>query len=101
MTDTNAPGAVTPIEEGVVLMPPPVPEGMTRHDISVESFRVYDYGNGIAYRIERPVTLFVKRKPISEGGDTHRVVDAEGVVHYPRPGWLAIKWGNTDNSVAF
>lgn len=44
----------------------------------------------MTYRIEEPVTL-VRRK----GGTTHRVIDAQGVVHcYPAPetGISVIKW---------
>lgn len=57
--------------------------------IDNEKYRMYDFGNGVTYRIDFPVQLNVKRKP---EGDSHRVIDALGVSHYVRAGWVAIKW---------
>lgn len=46
-----------------------------------EIWREYDFG-GRVYRIENPVDLYFR-----PGGETHRVVDSEGVVHcVPAPG---------------
>lgn len=59
-------------------------------DITCEAWREYDFG-GRVYRISLPVTLvFFYRsalKGFAQQGDTHRIVDSEGVVHcVPRPG---------------
>lgn len=61
-------------------------------DISVESWREYIFPNGAVYRISNPERLNVKRKP---EGDSHRVVDALGVVHYIPAGWMALRWFQT------
>lgn len=54
---------------------------VTQSDISDEASREYDFG-GRVYRINSPVTLFMR-----PGGTTHRVLDANGVVHcVPAPG---------------
>ena len=50
-------------------------------DISHEMWREYEWidpdtGNLRIYRIERPITLFLR-----PGGTTHRVVDSLGVAH--------------------
>ena len=55
----------------------------------VEEWREYDFG-GRVYRIAAPVS--VEFRP---GGETHRVTDAEGVVHcVPAPGvnGCALRW---------
>lgn len=62
-------------------------------DITCEAWREYDFG-GRVYRINLPVTLVLffrtgKYTPLGFGqqGDTHRIVDIDGVVHcVPRPG---------------
>lgn len=47
----------------------------------VEEWREYDFG-GRVYRIEKPQTVYYR-----PGGSTHRVTDAEGIVHcVPAPG---------------
>ena len=76
-------------------------------DISKELWREYDFGDRI-YRIDEPVTLvlFFRTGPYTprgfgQQGDTHRVVDKDGVVHcVPRPGidGCVIRWKNQDNS---
>jgi hypothetical protein len=49
------------------------------HDLTREEWREYDFG-GRVYRIAAPQTLYL-------GTTTHRVVDAEGLVHcVPSPG---------------
>ena len=59
-------------------------------DVSgVEAWREYDFG-GRVYRIENPVTIQYRN-----GGETHRVTDAVGVVHcVPAPGQhgCALRW---------
>lgn len=62
-------------------------------DISEEQWREVDTG-GRVYRIDSPVTLVFRK-----GGSTHRVVDAEGVVHCyaaPETGRSVIRWKSKD-----
>jgi hypothetical protein len=64
---------------------------MEPKDISKEQWREYDFG-GRTYRIESPRQLFI-------GTTTHRVVDANGVVHcVPAPGQdgCAARWQPRD-----
>jgi hypothetical protein len=67
---------------------------ITMHDISAEAWREYEHG-GRTFRIESPVTLYLR-----PGGSTHRVLDAEGVVHCnPAPGdGCALRWKPRDPS---
>lgn len=59
-----------------------------------EEWRSYLYTDDFVYRIDRPVKLYVKAKP---EGDSHRVVDAEGVTHYIPAGWRILRWvGKTE-----
>lgn len=52
---------------------------MQPKDISQEEYREYDFG-GRVYRIDNPKDLYI-------GATTHRVVDADSVVHcIPVPG---------------
>jgi len=55
---------------------------LSTHDLTgTEEWREYDF-NGRVYRINHPTKLSFR-----PGGTTHRVVDAEGVVHcVPAPG---------------
>lgn len=77
------------------------PLDMERHDISIEQWREYVWPNAgsteIVYRIEAPETLFIRT---TERGDSHRVVDVNGVVHYIPAGWQVMRWkvkpGNHD-----
>ena len=47
----------------------------------VEAWREYDFA-GRVYRIENPVSVEFR-----QGGDTHRITDAAGIVHcLPAPG---------------
>jgi hypothetical protein len=47
----------------------------------VEEWREYDFG-GRVYRIEAPTNVHFR-----PGGETHRVTDADGIVHcVPAPG---------------
>ena len=78
---------------------------MITGDLRDEEWREYEMpdGNGgtFVYRIANPVTLFLR-----EGGSTHRVLDAQGIVHLlPGPGYrgTAIRWKprNPEAPVAF
>lgn len=64
-------------------------------DISSEAYRIYTYTQGRTLRIDAPETLYVLP------GDSHRVVDAEGVTHRPTPGFLAISWKPRPGAPAF
>lgn len=55
-------------------------------DITSEQFRIYAYADGGRYRINAPDRLYV----LPSG--SHRVIDEDGIVHRPTPGWLAISW---------
>jgi len=56
-------------------------------DISSEIYRIYTYANGERFRIDRPSELY-----LLDGGASHRVIDTEGVCHYPRRGWVGLSW---------
>lgn len=66
--------------------------------LTTEVFREYHYENGAKYRIDGPVTLYYKT---DERGDTHRVLDSNGMTHYVRRGWLAISWHAPAEPVSF
>jgi hypothetical protein len=66
---------------------------LSQNDISNELWREYDFG-GRVYRIENPVTLFMR-----SGGTTHRVVDSVNVTHcVPAPGvnGCVLRWTGCD-----
>ena len=67
-------------------------------DISTEEWREYRYANGDHYRIEQPKTLFLKR---DAEGDSHRILDRDGITHYVRRGWVAIAWHAPSAPVSF
>ena len=70
---------------------------MIEHDISTEQWREYDYGNGRVYRIETPVTLYIK-----EGGSGHRILDKEGVTHWvPVNCHYCLRWYAPAEPVSF
>jgi hypothetical protein len=51
-------------------------------DLTSELWREYDFP-GRVYRIEEPITFYYR-----PGGETHRVLDSEGVIHcVPAPGF--------------
>ena len=55
----------------------------------VEDWREYDF-KGRVYRIEKPISVGFR-----PGGETHRVVDSDGVVHcVPAPGYFGcvLRW---------
>lgn len=64
-------------------------------DISgLEDWREYVYKDGSIYTITNPTKIYVTRKP---NGDSHRLIDAQGIRHYVPSGWVAFrfqgKWG--------
>ena len=65
--------------------------GLTKAAVISEMHREYVFNDGFTYRITNPVTLYVKRKP---DGDSHRVVDADGTIHYIPVGWRVLRWVN-------
>lgn len=52
----------------------------------LEVFREYIYPDGSTYRVDTPVSLFVK-----ESG-SHKLVDASGMNHYVKSGWVAFRF---------
>lgn len=67
-----------------------VKDGYVEHDISSEAWREVVYTDGKVYRIDNPVKLVTRK-----GGSTHRVLDAEGVVHCyvaPESGKTTLRW---------
>lgn len=59
-------------------------------DLRDEEYREYVLESGKVYRIVAPQTLWVRM-----GGNTHRVLDSEGVVHcVPGPGYrnAVLRW---------
>lgn len=71
----------------------PIPGLIGPKDLTVEDYREYaDLTNGTVYRINNPVALYFR-----EGGTTHRVVDANGVVHcvaYGPGQAVVLRWKN-------
>jgi hypothetical protein len=68
---------------------------MKTYDLTVELWREYDFG-GRVYRIDNPQSLY-----IHEGGTTHRVLGADGVIHcVPAPGQFgcALRWKSRDET---
>jgi len=68
---------------------------MKEFDLTSEPWREYDFG-GRVYRIDNPQKLFYR-----EGGTTHRVLDAKGVIHcVPAVGHFGciLRWGGGDVS---
>ena len=64
-------------------------------DLTTEEYREYVQPDGFTYRIDSPVALYRR-----DGGATHRVVDAAGVVHCVPCGALhpntVIRWKNRE-----
>lgn len=71
---------------------------MNKSDISKETLREYVYPNGDVYSINAPEYLYVKQ---DDKGDSHRVVSMDGMTHYPKRGWIAIRWRAPDEPVSF
>lgn len=66
-----------------------LPSDYSQKDISSEEWREVEC-NGITYRIDNPTTLITRK-----GGSTHRVIDANGVVHCyaaPETGKTILRW---------
>jgi hypothetical protein len=63
-------------------------------DISQEAWRTYHFPTGDT-TILFPVKLNVKRK---KEGDSHRIIDADGVSHYVPAGWLRLSWKGKDGT---
>jgi hypothetical protein len=71
---------------------------LIERNISNELWREYDFG-GRVYRIEAPQKLFYR-----EGGATHRVATADGVVHCvlaPGVDGCVLRWKQADGLVSF
>jgi len=72
--------------------------------LTSENYREYEFGeedNRYIYRIDNPVALFLHKRSDGKGyGDTHRVLDYDGVVHcVPAPGGrdnCVIRWKSID-----
>jgi hypothetical protein len=72
-------------------VPPPSPSDLVRLNLSCEEWRTYSWGE-YKYRIHNPVAVYFRK-----GGETHRVVDADGVAHcVPAPGQkgCVLTWKN-------
>ena len=67
-------------------------------DLTSEEYRTYTYADGSAFRIDRPVKLFVIE---GEKADSHRVVDEAGVTHRPTLGYIGISWKPREGQLAF
>lgn len=63
--------------------------GLRRCEITSESWREYVYKDGFVYRVTATRRLYIRK---SDAGDSHRAVDADGVVHYIPAGWRVIRW---------
>ena len=71
---------------------------MTETPITTEEWREYHYADSASYRVTKPVRLWRKK---DADGDSHRVLDADGVTHCPKRGWLAISWKAPGEPVSF
>lgn len=67
-------------------------------DISSEEYRTYTYPSGATFSIEQPATLHIIT---DDKGDTHRVIDKDGVTHRPERGWVGISWKPRDGQPSF
>lgn len=70
--------------------------------IENEAWRSYKFvrdGQVVETTIIQPVKLNVKR---SAGGDSHRIIDAQGVSHYIPAGWVHLSWkGKSGEAYSF
>lgn len=72
-----------------------LPPGITKHDLTAELWREYDFG-GRTYRIDYPKALYLKKD-----GTIHRVLDHVGRVHcVPAPGekGCVLRWKTKDET---
>ena len=61
-------------------------------DISLESYREYEYEDGYILRVEKPIRVFITER------NSHRVQDGGGIVHYIPSGWRQLRWLPLDDS---
>lgn len=63
----------------------PIDASITEHDLTGEDWREYvwscDRDTEHVHRINKPAKLFLKKYPDGRPGTTHRVLDADGIVH--------------------
>lgn len=64
-------------------------------DITSEEYRIYTFADGKTFRIDSPAKLFVV------DGNSHRVVDTDGVTHRPSHGYVGISWKPREGQPAF
>jgi hypothetical protein len=69
--------------------------GLEFADISSESYRNYNFPDGVIVHIEYPLKLNVSKS----GG--HRIFDASGTSHYIPAGWIHLSWRVKDGSPNF
>jgi hypothetical protein len=69
-------------------------------DARSEEYRVYDYGAGLTYRIDNPVTVHILKNEAT-GTFSQRVTDAAGVTHRPSTSYVAINWKPREGQPAF
>ncbi len=74
----------------------PSVENFQELSIADEMYRIYTYEDGSTFTIQNVVTLAIRKT--SEGGVTHRVIDNNGVCHYPRSDWVGISWHNREGA---
>lgn len=70
-----------------------LPSDLNKFDVSCEEYREYFLiDSGHTYRINNPKSLYIRK-----GGNTHRVVDSDGVTHCvlsPETGRSVLRWKN-------
>jgi NTP pyrophosphatase (non-canonical NTP hydrolase) len=59
-------------------------------DISFQEYCVYTYPNRTTFRVDNPVKLY-----LHDNGSV-RILDADGVTHYPIPDWVGVSWKDKD-----
>ena len=64
-------------------------------DISSEKWREYVYADGSTFRVDFPATMYVAA---TGDGESHCIVDLEGVRHSPTSGWIGIRWYSTNDA---
>lgn len=77
---------------------------LVSNDISDEEWRQYEFPGGVKVKIERPKTLFLKQPPNpppAPGGQGHRVLDKNGVMHYVPAGWIQLTWKSDKKEPSF
>lgn len=69
--------------------------GLEFVDISSELKRTYQFANGVAVVIDKPMLLNVSKS----GG--HRIFDAQEVSHYVPSGWIHLFWNVAEGAPNF